>query len=126
VVEEVVERKAVDSGERVYVASQWQLMWWRFRKHRLAIVSGFVIIGFYLAVLQEGEVGTGDPIEVLGRDENQVTVTEIARLYASGSHSSDDLADLRRAVQLPALPENWRARFRERISRTESGSPRPE
>jgi len=32
---------------RIFVASQWQLMWWRFRKHKLALVSAVVIIGFY-------------------------------------------------------------------------------
>lgn len=78
--------------------------------------------GFYLALLQEGEVGAGDAIEVIGRDANQVTVTDIARLYTPGPN---DLEDLRRAAQLAALPENWRARFRERIERIEAGSPQP-
>jgi MOSC domain-containing protein YiiM len=88
--------------------------------------------GFYLAVLQEGEVGAGDAIEVIGRDENQVTVFAIARLYTPGppgspnSPSSDDLEDLRRAAQLAALPENWRARFRERIKKAEAGSLQPD
>jgi peptide/nickel transport system permease protein len=36
--------------ERVSVASQWQLMWWRFRKHRLAMMAAVVVIGFYLLV----------------------------------------------------------------------------
>ena len=27
-----------------FVASQWKLMWWRFRKHRLAMISGVIII----------------------------------------------------------------------------------
>jgi len=36
-------------------------MWWRFRKHRLAIVSGFVIIGFYLAVLGADFLAYTDP-----------------------------------------------------------------
>ena len=26
--------------QRVYLASQWRLMWWKFRRHRLAMVSG--------------------------------------------------------------------------------------
>lgn len=34
--------------ERVFVASQWQLMWWRFRKHRLAIISGVVVLILYI------------------------------------------------------------------------------
>jgi peptide/nickel transport system permease protein len=33
---------------RVQLASQWQLMWWRFRKHKLALVSSIVIILVYL------------------------------------------------------------------------------
>ena len=26
--------------ERFYLASQWQLMWWKFKRHRVAVVSG--------------------------------------------------------------------------------------
>jgi peptide/nickel transport system permease protein len=37
--------------ERVSVATQWQLMLWRFEKHKLAIAGVAVIICFYLAVL---------------------------------------------------------------------------
>jgi peptide/nickel transport system permease protein len=33
--------------ERVYLASQWQLMWWKFRKHKLAVVSGVLILIIY-------------------------------------------------------------------------------
>ncbi|UZF90463.1 ABC transporter permease [Bosea sp. NBC_00550] len=33
--------------ERVYLASQWQLMWWKFRKHKLAVISAFVILVIY-------------------------------------------------------------------------------
>lgn len=34
--------------ESVYVASQWQLMKWRFLKHKMAIVGGIVLIVFYV------------------------------------------------------------------------------
>lgn len=37
--------------DRVFVASQWQLMWWRFRKHRLAMVGTVVIVLFYLVAI---------------------------------------------------------------------------
>ncbi len=40
-----------DSESRVYVASQYTLMWRKFRKHRLAMVGGIVTIGIYLVVL---------------------------------------------------------------------------
>jgi len=34
--------------EKIAVATQWQLMWWRFRKHKLAIGGTVVLILFYL------------------------------------------------------------------------------
>ena len=33
--------------ERYYLASQWQLMWWKLRHHRLAIISGVVLLFMY-------------------------------------------------------------------------------
>ncbi len=38
-------------AEKVYVASQWQLMWWRFREHKLAVVSTVIVILFYVVAL---------------------------------------------------------------------------
>lgn len=32
-------------------ASQWRLMWWKFRRHRLAVVAGLVLAAAYLAVI---------------------------------------------------------------------------
>jgi peptide/nickel transport system permease protein len=42
---------AAPDEERIFVATQWQLMWWRFRKHVIAMVAGVVIICFYVVVL---------------------------------------------------------------------------
>jgi len=36
---------------RVVVASQWQLMWWKFRKHKLALVGGVVTLLVYLVAV---------------------------------------------------------------------------
>jgi MOSC domain-containing protein YiiM len=69
--------------------------------------------GFYLAVLREGEVGAGDPIDVSHRDEHGVTVGDISALYST---DADNQALLRRAMEVPALPEAWRRYFRERAS----------
>lgn len=33
--------------ESVYTASQWQLIWWRFRRHRLAVASTILLILLY-------------------------------------------------------------------------------
>ncbi len=61
--------------------------------------------GFYLAVLREGEFGAGDPIEVTQRDERGITVADISALYGT---DADNQALLRRAVEVPSLPEAWR------------------
>lgn len=70
--------------------------------------------GFYFAVMQEGEVGTGDGIELVSRDEHSVTVADITRLYV---REKDDVGTLRRAVQVTALPESWRVYFGRRIEK---------
>ena len=40
-----------DEGANILVASQWTLMWRKFRRHRLAMVGGTVTILIYLVVL---------------------------------------------------------------------------
>jgi peptide/nickel transport system permease protein len=52
---------AVTDEQRIFVASQWQLMWWRFRKHRVAVASAAVVAGFYLAVLGADFLAYSDP-----------------------------------------------------------------
>ena len=52
----------IADAQRVFVASQWQLMWWRFRKHRLAVASGIVVAGFYLVVLGADFLAYSDPL----------------------------------------------------------------
>ena len=42
---------APDRQEAINVATQWQLMWWRFRKHRLAMTSLVIVILIYLVAL---------------------------------------------------------------------------
>jgi peptide/nickel transport system permease protein len=37
--------------ERYYMATQWQLMWWKLRRHRLAVISGAILAFMYLSVV---------------------------------------------------------------------------
>jgi MOSC domain-containing protein YiiM len=73
--------------------------------------------GFYLAVTREGEVGAGDEIKVIARDPNAVPVSEITRLYLAKRYDDDDVASVRRALRVAALPDGWKAYFRERLKR---------
>jgi MOSC domain-containing protein YiiM len=72
------------------------------------------LTGFYFSVLQEGEVGVGDAMELISRDENNVTVADITRLYV---RQSDDLQMLQRAAQVKALPDGWRNYFQQQINK---------
>jgi MOSC domain-containing protein YiiM len=68
--------------------------------------------GFYLAVAKEGEVGSGDSIELLKQDEHNVTIADVVNLYRRDATNQDML---RRVSQLPPLPESWREYFRKRL-----------
>jgi MOSC domain-containing protein YiiM len=70
--------------------------------------------GFYFSVLQEGEVGTGDTLELVSRDENNITVADITQLYTR-EQTNPEL--LHRAVQLEALPKSWRDYFQQQSHR---------
>ena len=37
--------------ERFYLASQWRMMWWKFRRHRLAVISGAILAVLYASIL---------------------------------------------------------------------------
>jgi len=68
--------------------------------------------GFYFSVQREGEVEAGDEVELIQRDENNVTVADITRLYA---RDKGDKEGMRRAIALKALPESWREYFRRQL-----------
>jgi len=50
-----------DAAQQVEVASQWRLIWWKFRKDRLAIVGGAVVILFYIVALLPEFFAPKDP-----------------------------------------------------------------
>ncbi len=56
-----IEMPAAD--ERIYVASQWKLVWWRFRRHRLGMVGTAIILVLYLVALVPGFLAIHDPIQ---------------------------------------------------------------
>ncbi|MGH8720439.1 MAG: MOSC domain-containing protein, partial [Burkholderiales bacterium] len=68
--------------------------------------------GFYFAVSREGDIGAGDALEPVAPDDGGITVADITGLYATDAANQELL---RRASGLSALPESWRAYFRERL-----------
>lgn len=64
--------------------------------------------GFYFSVVQEGTLSATAPIEILHRDPLAVSVEDVMNLFLG---VADDPQLLSRAMQLEALPENWKHEF---------------
>ncbi|MBA7626917.1 hypothetical protein ES703_34375 [subsurface metagenome] len=45
------EKETFTAEERYYLASQWQLMWRQFKKHKLALVGGSILIVLYITAI---------------------------------------------------------------------------
>jgi len=66
--------------------------------------------GFYFAVLKKGELAADDSIELVERDDHDVTVADVVD---RGDATNQDM--LRRVSELPSLPNSWREYFRKRL-----------
>ena len=70
--------------------------------------------GFYFAVMREGMVSAGDDVELIEREQQEIRVADVTRLYA---FDKDDVKSLRRAIQVDALPESWKGYFQHRLEK---------
>ena len=68
--------------------------------------------GFYLSVLQEGQVAAGSSIDYVAGGQHGVTVSDVVSLYTTDAENQQLL---RRVSDLPALPDGWRDYFRKRL-----------
>jgi peptide/nickel transport system permease protein len=59
--DERTELSSPSAEDRISVASQRQLIWWRFRKHKLAVLGALVIAMFYLVALGGDFFAYADP-----------------------------------------------------------------
>ena len=73
-------------------------------------------VGFYLRVLEEGELETGDPLTRERRGEGGLSIRTAARLLDSGASP----VDLESAAAVPALAEGWRENFALRAAKLRS------
>jgi MOSC domain-containing protein YiiM len=85
------------------------------RFDRTDIIKRFLMSersGFYLSVLREGEVGTGDEFGLIQKNSSGVRVVDVTRLYSSEKRNVDLM---RRAIATEALPSSWREYFQTRL-----------
>jgi MOSC domain-containing protein YiiM len=65
-------------------------------------------------VLEEGEVGIGDQIELIEGSKRSVRVSDITQLY---TREKQNAGLLRRAIEVEALPESWKNYFQHRLEK---------
>ncbi len=70
--------------------------------------------GFYLRVLEEGEVGAGDEIQKVASGPERMTIAEVNALLYLPGHPT---AGLERALRIPALSAGWRRSFEALLDR---------
>ena len=68
--------------------------------------------GFYLRVMEEGDVGAGDPIAQESRNSLGMTVESVFRL---AFFDQENVAKLKEAVCIASLSPGWQRRFEERL-----------
>ncbi len=68
--------------------------------------------GIYFAVVEEGELGAGDRIELLSADPNRLNLVELLDLMVDPEPTE---TEIRRALSVRALAESWRQEFTNRL-----------
>lgn len=111
----VGDRLQVGSAEFIVTQPRMPCFKLGIRLNRLDMVKHFLKSGrsgFYFAVIREGQVAAGDPIYRADRQEGALTIADIVSLYTMDSENQELL---RRATELPGLPEGWKDYFRKRL-----------
>ena len=75
--------------------------------------------GFYLRVLEEGEVGAGDEIVKVADGPERVTVAEIDALLYLPGHPRDQLE---RSLRIPALSPGWKGSLQALLDQSRAGA----
>jgi MOSC domain-containing protein YiiM len=108
-------------GSAKLVATQPRMPCYKLgvRFGRMDIIRRFMASGrsgIYFKVLQEGQIEAGDKIKIIRKDENNVTVKDIVRLYVG--ENDEDIETMRRATKIEALPEGWKNEFKQKIEQS--------
>ena len=71
-------------------------------------------MGFYLRVLEEGEVGADDGVQLVKKDSEAMSVRKICHLYY---FDRNNVEDCKKAIRIKALSPGWREGFEDRLEK---------
>jgi len=104
----IVQPEEESMEDRSYYASQWELMWWRFQRHKLALVSSVLLVLLYgVAIFAEFFMPYG-PWERFGGYQ-QAPPTRIHVFDQDGGLQRPFVYDVERTID----PETFRRLFAE-------------
>ena len=75
-------------------------------------------VGFYFRVREEGDVGAGDTVELIDRDDRSVTIAEFIETYLNYMHEPEQLT---RIIGSRDLSDSWRGYLEEALRKAEPG-----
>jgi MOSC domain-containing protein YiiM len=73
--------------------------------------------GFYFGIGKEGQVESGDDIELLSSHPDRLSILDVTRLYST-ERGNRDL--LKKAIAVKELPESWRSYFEHQLGNIKS------
>jgi peptide/nickel transport system permease protein len=95
--------------EDIFIATQWTLMWRKFRRHKLAMFGTFIVVLFYLIAIFCEFVATQDPLK---RDTNYIHVPP-QRIHWFGSNGFGPYVY---GLKVEEDPRTWRKIYSEDTS----------
>lgn len=75
-------------------------------------------LGFYFRVRDQGDVGAGDTIELVDRDDKSITISEFIDTYLNYMHEPEQLT---RVLVSRDLSDGWRGYLEEALRKAEPG-----
>jgi len=75
--------------------------------------------GAYLRIIVEGDVGTGDDIQVVSRPDHDLTIGDVFRIFTR------DQQEAERLLTVPQMSKSWQAWAEKRLVKEKRGAPEP-
>ena len=101
-----VTQQAEEREAQVFVAPQWKLVWWKFRKHRVALVSSIIVLFIYLIALLADFIAPFNAVKTDAKylyappQALHIQVSGGLQAYVEGYTSKVDPAAMRRTFQV--------------------------
>ena len=103
-----IKKREISAEERFYVASQWQLMWRKFEKHKLAISASIVLVILYLIAAFAEFIS---PYDVFKRTSYRYCPPQ--RIHFFDKEGRLHLRPFVYELKLEIDPVTWRSRYTE-------------